>query len=86
MTENEAKTKWCPEVRTGLVSGMVVNRHVAKGPYSRDDVYDETRCIGSLCMAWRWIIPSHDVVLEARAIGFEPMLKNRGYCGKAGKP
>ena len=48
MTEDQAKTKWCPFVRTGLTAGMAVNRHVAD--YG---VYDETRCIGSGCMMWR---------------------------------
>ncbi len=52
-TEDEAKTKWCPFVRTGLTAGMAVNRHVADAPKARDGVYDETRCIGSQCMAWR---------------------------------
>ena len=53
MTEDEAKTKWCPFVRTGLVAGMAVNRHVADAPKAVDGVYDETRCIGSACMMWR---------------------------------
>lgn len=53
MTEDEAKTKWCPFVRTGLTAGMAVNRHVADAPGVWEGVYDETRCIGSGCMAWR---------------------------------
>lgn len=51
-TEEEAKTKWCPEVRTGLVHGMAVNHHVDMEPKGIG-VYVETRCIGSLCMMWR---------------------------------
>lgn len=53
MTEDEAKTKWCPLVRTGLTAGMSVNRHVADAPDAIDGVYDETRCRASGCMAWR---------------------------------
>ncbi len=47
MTEDEAKTKWCPMVRTGLTAGMAVNQH------TNDEVYGETRCVASECMMWR---------------------------------
>jgi hypothetical protein len=47
MTEAEAKTKWCPMVRTGLNAGMAVNHHV------NGDVEEETRCKGSGCMMFR---------------------------------
>jgi hypothetical protein len=75
-TAEEAATKWCPEVRTGLIAGMAVNRHVADLPGGFDGVYDETRCIGPKCMAWRWNT-------EAR---FGVIAPDVGYCGKAGKP
>jgi hypothetical protein len=52
VTEAEAKTKWCPEVRTGLVHGMAVNHHVDMEPKGTG-VHDETRCIASGCMMWR---------------------------------
>jgi hypothetical protein len=48
MTEDEAKTKWCPMVRTGLTAGMAVNHHVS------GDVDEQTRCKASECMMWRW--------------------------------
>lgn len=48
MTEDEAKKKWCPMVRTGLTAGMAVNQHC------NGDVDSETRCIASTCMMWRW--------------------------------
>lgn len=58
MTEEEAKTKWCPMARTGLSAGSggaAVNRSVAGNmrdtPFS---VYYETRCLGSGCMMWAW--------------------------------
>lgn len=76
LTEEEAKTKWCPEVRTGLNAGMAVNRHVADAPGAIDGVYDETRCRGSACMAWRW----HNDGLS----DYPPDTK--GFCGKAGRP
>jgi hypothetical protein len=52
VTEDQAKTRWCPFVRTGLTAGMSVNRHVADAPGAMDGVHDETRCIGSGCMMW----------------------------------
>ena len=52
LTEEEAKTKWCPEIRTGLVHGMSVNHHVDMRPGGAG-VHDETRCVASGCMFWR---------------------------------
>jgi hypothetical protein len=74
-TEEEAKTKWCPEVRTGLVAGMAVNYHIGGtmgGPHA-GEVHEETRCVASGCMMWRW----YD------SAGRAP---RRGFCGKAGAP
>lgn len=75
MTEDEAKTKWCPFAR------------VSYGKYScnRSD-HDSPvgKCIGSKCMAWREYkhsIPSFDEFGK----NMEP-LKYEGYCGLAGKP
>jgi hypothetical protein len=80
MTEDEAKTKWCPFVRTGLVAGMAVNRHVADAPGAIDGVHDETRCIGSGCMMWRVKVRESypmDASTNDLIVG--------GYCGLAGK-
>lgn len=46
MTEDEAKTKWCPFVR---VDSTASNR-VAFDEFSAND---DPCCIGSACMAWR---------------------------------
>lgn len=79
-TEEEAKTKWCPEVRVLYVEKMngrvaAVNREPQLG-----DPMSKSVCIGSHCMAWRWVnAPGprpHDAPEEIY----------RGYCGKAGKP
>jgi hypothetical protein len=75
MTEDEAKTKWCPHVR-----------HTAL-PMSNGDaaVYDNRSCevafhvagccIGSACMAWRFNIGMGSSL---------PM--GTGFCGLAGRP
>lgn len=76
MTEDEAKTKWCPFVRTanatvrpaseewpGIFMGTIaVNR-------SSPDAATPAPCIASECMAWRWI---------------EGKRNTEGYCGLAG--
>lgn len=45
MTEEEAKTKWCPFAHMFSSSGSF-NRNQFDSPM--------TRCIGSQCMVWRW--------------------------------
>lgn len=74
-TEVEAREKWCPMVRTGLTAGMAVNHHVGIiGSAHAGDVHEETRCVGSHCMMWRWQHP------QGRRCEAE-----QGYCGLAGK-
>lgn len=63
-TENEAKTKWCPFSRTGIYAGdgaVAVNRHCSDDMKDvRDRLLSEnTRCLGSGCMAWRWAGTPH---------------------------
>ena len=59
MTEDEAKTKWCPQAR------VATERH-ADGGSNRvqyaDRSWDTTlgsRCIASACMAWRTTSSQH---------------------------
>ena len=76
MTEEEAKTKWCPFARVehavmmhGVTVGYSFNRGEAdQAPYGA--------CISSACMAWRWRKPPYNN---------EPK-GGDGYCGLAGKP
>lgn len=71
VTEEEAKTKiCCGDEGCGQV--VIVKVGLVEDNYER-------RCIGSACMAWRWldgtIYNGHPREPEAL-----------GYCGKAGKP
>lgn len=70
MTEDEAKTKWCPFARTldwdtdapraggePQIVAAAVNRR--PGDYDRAgnetvEISGRHRCIASACMAWRW--------------------------------
>jgi hypothetical protein len=80
MTEDEAKAKWCPAFRG--------NDHGVNRPLDLDTNAMMGRCIGSACMAWRWI---EDAEFRARADrAFDRdgtrLMPDRGYCGLAGAP
>jgi len=77
LTEEEAKTKWCPMARVvtydalasefdaGTPVGMcAANRSIGK-------ISADAKCIGSACMAWQWGMPP---------------ARKRGVCGLAVKP
>lgn len=79
LTEEEAKTKWCPHA--------VASHTDPFGGFRRDDAADDYKthpCIASKCMSWRW---------EAR-FGTDPdnpencavLPSTHGYCGLAGRP
>lgn len=83
MTEDEARTKWCPMVRTGLVAGMAVNHHVGRDGLHAGDVHDETRCVASECMMWRWAAKS-TMKGPPSAMASVDQKDWKGYCGLAG--
>lgn len=102
MTEEEAKTKWCPFARSLIALREVESQNVAGGTSANrwngistntPPVSDIPKCIGSACMAWRerkqwrWT----DVNPPEWQDGHEPAhhLKENGlefFCGLAGKP
>ena len=70
MTEDKAKTKWCPMVRSSIGSpGWIASVNIIPGD---DGSPMHAKCIASGCMMWR----RH---CDGRA------LMNTGYCGLAGK-
>lgn len=83
MKEDEAKTKWCPFARV-CVLGPDDDSMIGFNRIQRNDedvnefqTNGPMRCIGSACMAWRWLDTPKD----------EPFtIKPSGYCGLAGKP
>lgn len=75
MTEEEAKTKWCPMVKYDL--GRAVNR---------DACYDNagTHCIGAACMMWRWEVRPHKATYPITEASAKASIGS-GHCGVAGK-
>ena len=85
MTEDDARTKWCPHVRCANEEGGTDNRfnkhkyiepNNGKGGefFDTGELNEQCLCIASECMAWRWV----DRMC--------PENKEQGYCGLAGKP
>lgn len=89
MTEEQAKTKWCPQARVTGMDGPSGNRHVLHA----DGLNGADRCIASACVVWR----RHTVMIDratgepavpgVAAIGqLEERYSADGYCGLAGQP
>lgn len=54
MTEDEAKTKWCPQARVFLAGDYWQSTNGADlATMTAHDLRPLTRCIGSACMTWR---------------------------------
>lgn len=83
MTEEEAKTKWCPMYRISAGAGEWYDIWYKVPP---------NLCLASGCMAWRWMLddewePSEQIHQEGGgSYTTEKPPKLRGYCGLAGKP
>ena len=74
-TEEQAKTKWCPHVRSAGATDngeiVVANRDaksMVKVGHAITLNPPSCRCIASECMAWRWDVTLNDQLLaDARA-------------------
>lgn len=75
MTEDEAKTKWCPFVRLARPGQTAFNRTT-----DDSELLPAAMCVASDCMAWRW---------KARTWPSKPNDQSGpicgGYCGLAGE-
>lgn len=93
MTEDEAKTKWCPEVRLPHdaydrhpipESGNIERFNSRTLAVNRDDNGSPkvgACCLASACMMWRWENKGyHNGNLT------KPHKYERGWCGLAGVP
>lgn len=93
MTEDEAKTKWCPFVRMApLAANQAYPEHVNS---TRDQVAAHGACIASACMAWRskheWLDNAQQ---EPSWVSYPPYAfqpgegqeRDNGFCGLAGRP
>lgn len=93
MTEDEAKTKWCPFARVvpTTEAGGVIPEAAQSAGYNRGSAVLGpplgTLCLASRCAAWRWV-PSRPITADELA-GHESPHRDavrRGYCGLAGSP
>jgi hypothetical protein len=77
MTEDEARTKWCPFVRAAIISVTAndIPPHNRASSSSNPDI-NGINCIASDCMMWRWFY--------ADAHG-DPLVEHvhSGHCGLA---
>ena len=82
MTEEEAKTKWCPFARAGITANERTDTREPGqvGP-------NAARCIGSACMAWRLSTPPKTRQESCGPQGgYRTVVIANGYCGLAGTP
>jgi hypothetical protein len=97
MTEDEAKTKWCPMVRMGE-GASTDNRNCEQGVISKDPGkgVQWNCCVASACMIWRWdeygveYLARDDQLIETGTGGTSPWKQTgipaSGHCGLGGKP
>lgn len=87
LSEEVAKTKWCPEARAivakqtdkgrfNLDVSKIAFNAILKEPTGEQTTYG--RCVASECMFWRWTMGD--------GFGTTTDIQTHGYCGKAGKP
>ena len=94
MTEDEAKTKWCPMSRVAVFPAESI-AYTNRGKQIRAQettVGQAHGCTGSACMAWRWSEHADDLRNTYDELGNwtgrqqVPLGKDRqGACGLVGK-
>jgi hypothetical protein len=81
MTEDEAKTKWCPFVRAQLTEG--------EPSYNATPEARVGQCIASGCMAWRWgerLETEREAYMRGTDLRRTLQSTTDGFCGLVGKP
>ena len=82
MTEDEAKTKWCPYARLVSGGGAGFNRAAPPDIDAAPMISVAVCCIASECMAWRWEPSDGDMARQYN----NPNADRHGFCGLAGRP
>ncbi len=100
LTEEEAKGKWCPQVRftrqTSLwnwlrnISTYIANRYL-KNRGNELSINESSKCIASECMMWRTgqyrlEKTTYSGIKAKTTYEHCPNKDGAGYCGLAGKP
>lgn len=94
MTEDEAKTKWCPFASSRVLVWKKGPAEIINAVMSPETVAPTTLCIGSACMAWRavfkecWFDATGKPVVDGSmyAGATTRLVANGGFCGLAGAP
>ncbi len=85
MTENDAKTKWCPMSQVSTDGTLLATN---RGRTVGNGENPGLKCIATECMAWRWeyVLDYGSVPLGKNAHNTDSDGEWLGYCGLAGKP
>lgn len=81
MTEDEAKTKWCPMSRITLKGSCNTSWNIVAG---EGGFVREGKCIASGCMMWRWLTTPEKASINATMADGYPKIAS-GYCGLGGR-
>ena len=54
MTEEEAKTKWCPKVQLIAAGEYVIDNRGSHNMSGDNAISNDSNCIASECMWWVW--------------------------------
>lgn len=86
MTEDEARTRWCPFSRVRQLHGGVAASSINRIDLDEYPIPAACRCLASACMAWRWHQSDtfkYEADMKFRATGVR-ITPTEGYCGLAG--
>ena len=79
MTEEEAKTKWCPMVRHMVYPNTF-------DPSGGNIPHEYSCCIASDCMMWRWDEKGGHYITKGTGTSSEKTVHvGTGHCGLGGK-